>query len=161
MGCFRRCHSLSPKKEGFARRITWRKPSISEKNRLLRLAWAHEHLNWTKEQWQTILWNDETWVNGSRHKPVWVTRRAHEALNPTCVISRSPGRGGWMFWGCFSGSIKGPSIFWEKDWGSINKESYCEHIVPVIHGWMRITPGLLSMQDNAPGHSAQYTKAEL
>lgn len=38
------------KKEGFFRRIARRKPPISEKNRLLRLAWAHEHLNWIKEQ---------------------------------------------------------------------------------------------------------------
>ncbi len=36
---------LALKKEGFSRRIARRKPSISEKNRLLRLAWAHEHLN--------------------------------------------------------------------------------------------------------------------
>jgi len=43
-----------------------------------------------------------------------------------------------MFWGSFSGALgKGPAIFWEKEWGSINKESYCEHIVPLIHGWIR------------------------
>lgn len=46
---------LALKKEGFSRRVARRKPPISEANRLLRLAWAHEHLNWTKEQWQTIL----------------------------------------------------------------------------------------------------------
>lgn len=46
---------LALKKEGFSGRIARRKPPISETNRLLRLAWAHEHLNWTKEQWQTIL----------------------------------------------------------------------------------------------------------
>ena len=88
---------LALKKEGFSRRIARRKPPISETNRLLRLAWAHEHLNWTKEQWQTILWSDETWVNGSRHKKVYVTRRAHEEFDLTCIIPRLPGKGGWMF----------------------------------------------------------------
>ena len=85
------------KKEGFSRRIARRKPPISEANRLLRLAWAHEHLNWTKEQWETILWSDETWVNSSRHKRVYVTRRAHEEYDPTCIIPRLPAKGGWMF----------------------------------------------------------------
>ena len=152
---------LALKKEGFSRRIARRKPPISETNRLLRLAWAHEHLNWTKEQWQTILWSDETWVNGSRHKKIYVTRRAHEEYDPTCIVPRLPGKGGWMFWGCFSGKIKGPCVFWEKDWGKINKESYSEHIIPVVEGWMKLTSGLLFMQDNAPGHAAKYTREEL
>ena len=66
-----------------------------------------------------------------------------------------------MFWACFSGSKKGPCLFWEKDWGTITKESYCERIVPLVHGWMRLSPGLLFMQDNAPSHAAQYTLDEL
>ena len=49
-------------KHGFHRRIALRKPPISEKNRRLRLQWATEYLNWTREQWDSILWTDETWV---------------------------------------------------------------------------------------------------
>jgi hypothetical protein len=43
------------RRAGFRRWIARRKPSISEKNRLLRLAWAYEHLDWSQEQWFTIL----------------------------------------------------------------------------------------------------------
>ena len=43
------------RRAGFSRCIARRKPPISEANRLLRLAWAHEHVNWTKEQWESIL----------------------------------------------------------------------------------------------------------
>ena len=50
---------------------------------------------------------------------------------------------------------------WEKDWGKINKQSYSEHVVPVIHGWIRMNPELFFMQDNAPGHAAEYTIQEL
>ena len=32
-------------REGFHRRLAMRKPPITEKNRVLRLAWAHEHLD--------------------------------------------------------------------------------------------------------------------
>ena len=54
-------------KEGIFRRLARGKPPISEKNRLLRLAFAHEHLNWTRLQWNVILWTDETWVINGRH----------------------------------------------------------------------------------------------
>ncbi len=125
-------------KEGFFRRVTRRKSLISEKNRLLRLAWAYEHLNWTKKQWQTILWSDETWVNGSRHRRIWVTRRSHEEYDFTCIVPRLPKKSEWMFWEGFSRSTKELCVFWEKEWSKINKEFYCEHIVSVIHGWMRM-----------------------
>ena len=52
-------------------------------------------------------------------------------------------------------------MFWEKDWGSINQQSYCEHIVPLIHGWIRLHPELSLMQDGAPGHAAKATIEEL
>ena len=65
-----------------------------------------------------------------------------------------------MFWGCFSANKKGPCLFWEKDWGSINQQSYCEHIVPIVEGWMKLNPGLHFMQDNAAGHAARLNREE-
>jgi len=66
-----------------------------------------------------------------------------------------------MFWACFSGITKGPHLFWEKEWGSINKESYCQHVIPLVHGWCRLNPSLTFMQDNASGHAAKMTIQEL
>jgi transposase len=66
-----------------------------------------------------------------------------------------------MFWGCFSGETKGPHLFWEKEWKSINKERYCERIVPLVHGWITLNPCLQFMQDGAPGYGAGYTLNEL
>lgn len=150
------------KSRGFSRRVARRKPPISEENRLLRLAWAMQHLDWTPEQWALILWTDETWVTGGRHTRTWVSRRDGEEFDPTCIVEKIQRKSGWMFWGCFSGLTgKGPGIFWEKKWGKINKESYVEHTVPVIHSFILEHPELLLMQDNAPGHGAQYTTDEL
>jgi hypothetical protein len=66
-----------------------------------------------------------------------------------------------MFWGCFHGDTLGPGIFWEKDWGTINSESYQAHIIPIVHGYMTMNPGLIFMQDGAPGHSATNTIQDL
>ncbi len=125
-------------KEDFFRRMTWRKSLISEKNRLLWLVWAYEHLNWIKKQWQTILWSDETWVNDSRHRRIWVTKQSHEEYDFTCIVSRLSKKSEWMFWECFSRSTKELCVFWKKEWSKINKKFYCEHIVSVIHDWMRM-----------------------
>jgi hypothetical protein len=78
------------------------KPPISETNRVARLEWARAHVHWTEEQWEAILWTDETWVTGGRHTRLWVTRKSWEEMDPTCVIERHARRRGWMFWGSIS-----------------------------------------------------------
>jgi hypothetical protein len=70
-----------------------------------------------------------------------------------------------MFWGCFHGNIKGPDIFWEKDWGTISAESYQAKILPIIDGWIRFNGNqgqqLIFMQDSAPAHVAKGTIEDL
>lgn len=144
---------------GYSRCVARAKPPLSPENRRIREQWALEHVNWSREQWCMILWSDETWVTGGRHRKQWVTRKPGEELNDTCVLEKIRKRRGWMFWGCFHVGVKGPCLFWEKEWGSINKDSYCERIVPIIHGWIRMNPFLSFMQDGAPGHSAGSTKS--
>lgn len=92
---------------------------------------------------------------------MWITRKAGEELENTCIIEKLRKKRGWMFWAYFSGTTKGPSLFWEKGWKLINKESYYERTVPLINGWLRLYPSLRFMQDGAPGHAAAYTQEEL
>jgi hypothetical protein len=66
-----------------------------------------------------------------------------------------------MFWDYFSGTTKGPSLFWEKKCESINNERYCERIVPLVHAWLCLNPSLKSMEDDDPGHAAALTQEEL
>jgi transposase len=117
------------------------------------------------EQWYNILWTDETWITSGRHTRTWVTRRAGEEWDPTCIVVRHQQKKGWMFWGCFHGHTQGPGIFWEKDWGLINQELYCARTVLVIHGYIEMLKregiNLVLMQDGAPGHAAGDTKQEL
>ncbi|KAL1961378.1 hypothetical protein VTO42DRAFT_106 [Malbranchea cinnamomea] len=111
--------------------------------------------------WDKILWTGETWINSAKHKKIWVTRRAGEELDPTCVVEKTQRKTGWMFWGSISGHEKGPCLFWDKEWGTITGESYSQRIVPIIHGWMRLRPELQLMQDGAPGHRDKKTLADL
>ena len=62
-----------------------------------------------------------------------------------------------MFWGSISGFNKGTFCFWEKAWGKINAKSYQTHILPKIAEYIYDHPGMILMQDGAPGHCAAET----
>lgn len=150
-------------RNGFKRHVAAKKPFISETNRQKRLTWALEHRDWTAAQWNSILWSDETWVTNWKHRKIYVTRRADEELDQTCVLERDRKPIGWLFWGCFSGDGgRGPGLFWQKDWGTVTSETYQENVLPLVDGWIREQEAqnghaVIFMQDGAPGHSAQAT----
>ncbi|PQE24980.1 transposable element tc1 transposase protein [Rutstroemia sp. NJR-2017a BVV2] len=105
-------------KEGFIRAISQKKPALSEQNKADRIRWAQEHLDWTEDQWDSICWSDETWVQPGKHRKTWITRRKgpSEIYHPDCVQPGYQRKIGWMFWGTISskyGRYKG--VFWEKD----------------------------------------------
>jgi transposase len=95
----------------------------------------------------------------------YVTRRVGEEWDPTCIVEHFQRRKSWMFWGCFHGNVKGPGIFWEKDWGTISAESYQAKILPIINSWIRINKDqgyqLVFMQDSAPAHVTKGTIKDL
>ncbi|VDB88702.1 Bgt-50962, partial [Blumeria graminis f. sp. tritici] len=107
------------------------------------------------------LWTDETWVEDGRHYREWVTRSTFQEYNADFVGEKLKNRVGWMFWGCFAGPEKGPCLFWEKEWGSINSPKYCEKIVLLIDGMVSMRPWLSVRQDNAPAHTAAITLEDM
>src|SRR6266536_4952728 len=66
-----------------------------------------------------------------------------------------------MFWGIISGKYgKRLNIFWEKNWGKINRFSYSERIIPPLHEYLQSHLGLQFQQNGRPGHTAKYTKEQ-
>lgn len=123
------------------------------------------------------------------HRAIYVTRKADEIWDETTTRDRVSRKPGWMFWASFANGKKGPCLFWEKEWGSINASSYqvssiyvlstkltflSDRIIPLIDGWIRLQRGegnllpededpvhLRLVQDNAPAHAAASTIADL
>ena len=94
-----------------------------------------------------------------------MTRRAGEEWDLTGIVEKHQRKKEWIFGGSFNGDIQDPGIFWEKDWGPINSESYCAHTVPIIHEYLELCRWngvfLKLMQNGAPGQAAGVTRTEL
>ncbi|KAI1005570.1 hypothetical protein K3495_g2647 [Podosphaera aphanis] len=173
MSYFKVAHSVFPhlevgedvirnemKKRGFSRRIAQPKPPLNSENKAKRRHFARDDLHWTVNDWMNVLWTDETWVTDGRHTRCWVTRKEDERYEETCIVDNIRRRVGWMFWASFFGNEKGPSLFWEKERGSITSSSYSDRIVSLIHGMVTSEPRLSVMLDNAPPHKASRTTEE-
>lgn len=148
------------KREGYIRGVRRKKPPLSEKNIRERLAWAYEHESWTLDQWDSILWSDESWVQPGYHRRQFCTRLQgpSELYIPDCITHKWQRKIGWMFWGSISGKYgKGPGFFWEKEWKSITSATYCQHTLPKVVNYLWNHPGLSFQQDGGPGHNAQAT----
>jgi transposase len=67
-----------------------------------------------------------------------------------------------MFWGSFAGRRKGPSFFWEKEFGGIDARKYVSHILPLVLAFVSSQEEeVLFQQDNAPSHKARLTQQAL
>ena len=51
------------KKEGLVARTKVKKPLLSKRHRQLRLSFAQKYKEWTIEDWERVIWTDETKVN--------------------------------------------------------------------------------------------------
>jgi transposase len=82
-------------KEMYHRRVATEKPWLSQKHKDDRLAWAEEHVGWSDEQWDSIIWSDEMSIRTGGGQ-VFVTRRAEEKYLPECCIAKFRGYSSWM-----------------------------------------------------------------
>ena len=64
----------------------------------------------------------------------------------------------WMFYGIIVNGRKGPAVFWEKEWGSINSTRYDAIILANIQAFLEEHPkGYIWIQDNASSHRLKET----
>jgi DDE superfamily endonuclease len=69
----------------------------------------------------------------------------------------------WMFHRTIVDGKKGPGIFWEKEWGTMNSANYDEVVLAEIERFFQehTEEGYIFMQDNAPSHRSQETRINL
>ena len=108
------------------------------------------------EDWEDVLFSDETWATNSVMWKKWLTIYDTEDPETFALIRQKPY--GWMFWGSFAGGRKGPCFFWEKEYGGIMAEKYQEYILPRIYVFQEEEGPFLFQQDNALSYYARSTR---
>jgi hypothetical protein len=151
---------------GYCRRVE-RKKGFSEDPRVMRerLELAERGVTWPRTYVQKICFTDEVWAFGGAHTSSYVTCKqdGSDRLLPECVRHKYSKLPSWMFWGSIVDGKKGPSLFWEREWGSINSTRYDKRILSVMERFFRNHPlaRYRFWQDNAPSHRSYETKTNL
>ena len=122
--------------------------------------WAHEHQNWTTEQWKKVAWSDESHfllhhVDGR----VRVRLLPGEHMAPGCTMGRrQAGGGSVMLWAMFCWETLGPAIHVDV---TLTRITYLSIVADHVHPFMEtvFTSGCgLFQQDNAPCHKAKMVQ---
>lgn len=138
-------------------------PKLTAEHREKRLRFAREHLDWTPEQWDSVLFTDESrmclFANDRRTR---VYRRSGERFAQCCITETvSFGGGSCMMWGGISYQAKTELVFipYGRN-GGLTSERYVENILTdhVVPFAPLIGENFVLMQDNARPHTGRCVR---
>lgn len=144
---------------GLNGRVARKKPRLSKKNIKDRLAFAKEHVKWTREQWSKVLFTDESKFNrfGSDGNS-YVRRRIGEEFSPKCVKLTTKGGGGSVcVWGGMTINGTGPI---HRINGIMDQHVYVDILDSVVIPFTRekLAPDWIFQADNDPKHTSKRAK---
>ncbi|KAK3546973.1 hypothetical protein QTP86_007443 [Hemibagrus guttatus] len=139
-----------------ARRVPLLKPVHVQ----ARLKLAREHLDDPEEDWEKVIWSDETKIElFGKNSTCRVWRRKNAELHPKNTIPTvKHGGGNIMLWGCFS--AKGPERLIrvkERMNGAVYREILSKNLLPSVRA-LKMKRGWVFQHDNDPKHTARATK---
>ncbi|KAK3529248.1 hypothetical protein QTP70_021905 [Hemibagrus guttatus] len=125
-----------------------------------RLKFAREHLDDPEEDWENVIWSDETKIElFGKNSTCRVWRRKNAELHPKNIIPTvKHGGGNIMLWGCFS--AKGPGRLIrvkERMNGAMYREILSKNLLPSARA-LKMKHGWVFQHDNDPKHTARATK---
>ena len=134
--------------------VAAKKPLLRTANVKTRLEFARTHKDWTVEQWDKVLWSDESCFQlfcGA--KRAFVRRRVGERFNPECVVSTVKHL---MVWGCMSGLGIGQLYRCE---GTMKQDQYLKvlrnQMLPSVRMLYGEEQSCVFQHDNAPCHKSR------
>lgn len=147
-------------RQSYAGRISRKKPFLTKRNVVKRLAYVNEFLNKSEEFWNTVVFVDESKFNifgsdGARY--VWrKTGTALDKQNITPTVKH--GGGNVMVWGAMGAGGVGDLVFIETN---MDKEKYLD----ILQNHLKrsaikvgATENFVLVQDNDPKHASKLIK---
>ncbi|CAO4387042.1 unnamed protein product [Caenorhabditis nigoni] len=135
-----------------------KKPLITKKNRAARVKVAKDHLNWTRQDWNKVLWSDESkFLLFGSDGIQWIRRPVGSRYDPKYQLPTvKHGGGSCIVWGAFSGTGMGPL---HRVKGIMNQHVYKDilqnQMLPHLKSMGR---GSIYQHDNDPKHTALLVK---
>ncbi|ENH71020.1 hypothetical protein FOC1_g10008391 [Fusarium oxysporum f. sp. cubense race 1] len=148
------------------------RPYISEETRKLRLEFALNHVNWTIEQWNKVLFTAEVRIPlTDAHEPL-VIRQSEEEYHLDCIndVPAEPTtcNDSELYFAHFSGLTgKGPLIAWSRDadnkFGPLGPVNHYKVIFPGFSKWIGDQPSgsRFAMRPDMCAHAAVAVKDEM
>ncbi|KAG1443034.1 hypothetical protein G6F55_012791 [Rhizopus delemar] len=139
------------------------KPRLTARHRKSRLHWAKEHLNWTEDQWRSVVWSDESrfCVEGSK-RGKRVLRKEEERYDERNIIFAVKWDGGGaMVWEYFWGGDFVPLEI--IDTSSVDQETYINIYANKFHPWFTNVTAhqkrdFIFQEDGASCHTGGYAR---
>jgi transposase len=144
-------------KKGIGSYIAVRKPLLSVMDRIKRRNWAKTRLNWTIDDWNKIIFTDESnFEMINRKGRVFVKRLKNEKYLSRFCVPRVQGGGGSLgIWGCFSGVGTGCCHIFG---GRMNQQNYMNtlenYLFPSVYLLYGENSEWILQHDGAPAHRA-------
>ena len=127
---------------------------LTARHRAACLKWAQRHFRWGRQQWDRVLFSDESRFNLSHHDGRILVFSRGERFADNCLIERDRfGGGSVMVWGGIMGRRKTNLIVVQ---GNLNAQGYINQILQpeAVPFLQRHGPAIL-MHDNARPHVAR------
>ncbi|GFX09605.1 transposable element Tcb1 transposase [Trichonephila clavipes] len=141
---------------GLCSKCPTRVPLLTKHHRQLRMRWAREHGDWSMDQWERVVWSNESrFAIHHADGRVRIRRLPGEQLLPQCTVGHTQAcDGSIMLWETFSWASLGPMVVVEQ---TMNATGYLNIIADQLHPYMAcVFPAGNGMfqQDNAPCQKA-------
>ena len=129
---------------------------MTPRHRASRLLWARRHLHFRRNQWQSVLFSDESRFTVSHADGrVRIYRRRNERLAECCIRERDRfGGGSVMVWGGIMGNQKTDLVIIQ---GNINAQRYINVLNNTMIPFMQNNGPGIFQHDNARPHTARIT----
>ncbi|GFX79330.1 transposable element Tcb1 transposase [Trichonephila clavipes] len=141
-------------------RVGIRKPLVTARHALQRRQWCRAHRQWTPQQWQQVIWSDEsTFTLFQTTGRVYVWRTPKEAFALECIVRTvKHGGGSLMVWRAISWRGLGPLVTLH---GKVKAAHYVNILGDQVHPFVQTSfPGEcpLYQDDNVPIHTAKIVQ---
>ncbi|KAG0847169.1 hypothetical protein G6F17_012770 [Rhizopus arrhizus] len=148
---------------GFQARIKKHKPFLKAIHMKKRLAWVNAHKDWTKDDWRSIVFSDETKVNvwGS-YSVKYYRKRVDDKLRFHHLdLTVKGGGGSVMMWDWIT--YDGPGYACRIYDGTMKKEDYVHildtTLMDTLNYYNYDPKSIYFQQDNDPKHTSKVAKA--